>query len=75
MGDRKQLQSPVGRAKIGVAIWFDALPEGIRLDAEAALDRLCEVVEREVEQAYFDGNNHRRASVEVGSHRPVKKVD
>jgi len=59
MGDRKELQSPLRRAKIGVSNWLGALPEGAKLDAEIALDKLIEVAEREIEQAYFDGNNHR----------------
>lgn len=63
MGDRKDLHSPVRRARISVAVWIDVLPEDAQADAVMALDKLCDVAEREIEQAYFDGNNQHRDSV------------
>lgn len=63
MGDKNELHSALRRARIGVVSWFDALPEDARMDACSALDHLIRVAEREIEQAYFDGNNH-RADVE-----------
>jgi hypothetical protein len=61
MGDRKDLQSPLMRAKFGILPWLDALPKDARLDAEMALDNLVSVAFREIEQAYIDGVNNRSA--------------
>lgn len=63
MSDRNELQSALMRAKFGILPWLDALPKDARLDAEMALNRLIEVANREIEQAYMDGANNRSASV------------
>lgn len=60
MGDRKDLHSPLRRARLSVWTWIDLLPPDAQPDAHMALDKLCEVAEREIEQAYFDGHNQRR---------------
>lgn len=60
MGDRNQLHSPMRRAKLAVLTWLDLLPKEIRDDAIMALDKLCDVAEKDIEQAYFDGSNQRR---------------
>lgn len=70
MGDRKDLHSPVRRAKLGVMTWIDVLPKDAQTDAMMALDKLCEVAEREIEQAYFDGSNQRRDSAQA---RPFRE--
>lgn len=63
MGDRNDLNSPIKRARGSLIVWFDLLPEEARLDAVMALDSFCQTVEREVQQAYFDGHNQRSAAV------------
>ncbi|MGY3527299.1 hypothetical protein [Bradyrhizobium sp. USDA 4452] len=50
--------SPLRRARIGVEIWLDLLPEEARLDAKIALDKLCQIAEREIDSAYSDGSNN-----------------
>ena len=62
MGDRNNLQSPIKRARMAVDVWMELLPKEAKLDAEMALDKFCQVAEREIEQAYFDGHNQRHAS-------------
>lgn len=52
--------SPIRRARMGVEIWLDLLPESARLNAKLALENLCEAAEREVSQAYHDGDIHCR---------------
>lgn len=69
MGDRSDLHSPLRRAQIGVRSWLDLLPKEVQSSAEMALDRLREVAEKEIEQAYFDGNNHRRDAQEANELR------
>lgn len=65
MGDKSKLQSPIGRARLGVSQWLDGLPKEHKLDATMALDNLCQVAEQQIEQAYFDGYNLRGASERV----------
>lgn len=72
MGDRKDLHSPVRRAKLGVLTWIDTtMPVDAQMDAKMALDHLCEVAEREIEQAYFDGNKQHQGSVQARQFRPA----
>lgn len=68
MGDKNDLHSALMRAKFGVSPWFDVLPKDAKVEAEMALDRLIEVANREIEQAYFDGANNRSASVRAQKH-------
>jgi hypothetical protein len=59
----KELLSPLGRAKYGVLPWIDLLDKDARLEACMALDRLCQVAEREIDQAYRDGASNRSEAV------------
>ena len=59
----KELLSPLGRARLGVLPWIDLLDKDARLDACLTLDRLCQVAEREIEQAYLDGASNRSEAV------------
>jgi hypothetical protein len=59
----KDLLSPLGRAKFGVLPWIDLLDKDARVEACMALDRLCQVAEREIDQAYRDGASNRSESV------------
>jgi hypothetical protein len=65
MGDRSELHSPVRRAKMEVSLWLEMLPKDAKLEAEMALDKLCQVAGREIEQAYFDGHNQRSAAARL----------
>ncbi len=40
--------------------WLDLLPKDVQIDVDMALSKLWEVMNREIEQAYFDGHNHHR---------------
>lgn len=70
MGDPKDLQSPLRRAKFGVMTWIDLLPDDPKMEAMMALEKLCDVAERQIEQAYFDGNNNHQAVVRARPFRP-----
>lgn len=59
----KELLSPLGRAKFGVLPWLDLIDKEARVDACIALDRLCQVAEREIDQAYRDGASNRSEAV------------
>jgi hypothetical protein len=71
MGDRKDLQSPVRRAKLSVMTWLDLLPKDAQMDATMALDKLCDVAEAQIEQAYFDGSNNHMGAVQS---RPFRQA-
>lgn len=58
MSDRKDLHSPIMRARIAVFRWIDALPKEAQPDAVMAVDKLVDVAGREIEQAYSDGYNN-----------------
>jgi len=62
MGDRSELCSPLNRARLGVVQWLESLPGEYKIDAMMALDKLCQIAEQQIEQAYFDGYNHRTGS-------------
>lgn len=72
MGDRNQLHSPLQRARIGVAAWLDLLPEEAQSEAMMALDKFCQIAEAQMEQCYFDGNNHRRIAEVIAKLRPTE---
>lgn len=65
MGDRTKLLSPLKRARMGLEQWIDLLPEDAQPAAGMAIDRLCEMAEREIEQAYYDGHKQRRDSEQI----------
>ena len=69
MGDRKSIQSPLYRARMGLLTWLDLLPKDAQMSASMALDKFGEVAEREIEQPYFDGCNYYRAQKEAASVR------
>ncbi len=58
MGD--QVKSPLRRARLSVIIWLDILPKDAQADAKMALDRLVDLAEKEIEQAYFAGQDLNR---------------
>lgn len=60
--------SPIQRAKIGVEIWLDLLPKDAKLDARMALEKLCEAADREIRQAYTDGDRHSRDGRRAGEY-------
>jgi hypothetical protein len=62
--------SPLKRARIGVEIWLDLLPEDTKIDAKMALERLCEVAEKEIQQSYMDGDRHSRDGRRADEARP-----
>lgn len=69
----KELLSPLGRAKFGVLPWLEQLDKDTRTDACMALDRLCQVAEREIEQAYLDGASNRSEAVRAQRSKPDPK--
>lgn len=76
MGERAQLQTPIGRARLGVVQWLDGLPKEYKDEAVMALDKLCQVAEQQIEQAYFDGYNNRSGSERVrGLREAVRAAD
>jgi hypothetical protein len=64
MGDKNDLQSPLRRAKLGMYIWIELLPKEAQEIAVDALTALCTAAEREIEQAYFDGQKHRSSAID-----------
>lgn len=54
------VKSPLRRAKLSVSIWLDILPKDARLDAAVALDKFLDLAEREIEQAFFAGQDLNR---------------
>lgn len=54
----QNLTSPIQRARSVVEAWFELLPKDAKLDAQLALDKLCQTAEREVEIAYSDGMSY-----------------
>lgn len=69
MGD--QVKSPLRRAKLSVVIWLDILPKDAQLDAKMALDKLVDLAEREIEQAYFEGQDLNRNCRRAGEFASV----
>lgn len=69
----KELLSPLGRAKFGILPWLDLLDKDNRLEACMALDRLCQVAEREIDQAYRDGASNRSEAVRAQNRKPDPK--
>lgn len=55
--------SPLSRARFSVMVWIDSLPGDAKSEAAMAMDTLMQVAEREIENAYRDGMNHRSAAV------------
>lgn len=60
------VKSPLRRAKLSVSIWLDLLPKDARLDAKTALDKLIDLAEKEIEQAFFEGQDLNRACRSAG---------
>ncbi len=54
------LNSPLRRARLSVALWLDILPKDAQIDAQMALDRLVDLAEKEVEQAFHAGQDFNR---------------
>lgn len=61
-----EIKSPLRRAKLSVSIWLDILPKEAQLDAKMALDRLIDAAEREIEQAFFAGQDLNRDCRKAG---------
>lgn len=65
-----ELNSPLRRARLGLIPWLDLLDKDSKLDACMALDKLCQVAEREIEQAYIDGAANRSSSTRAQRQMP-----
>lgn len=63
-------KSPLRRAKLSVSIWLDVLPKDARLDAQMALDKLIDLAEKEIEQAFFAGQDLNRDCRRAGEFAP-----
>lgn len=63
MAAASDVTSPLSRARFSVMVWIDSLPDEAKSEAAMAMDTLMQVAEREIENAYRDGMNHRSAAV------------
>jgi hypothetical protein len=63
MAAASDITSPLSRARFAVMLWIDTLSKDAQCEAAIAMDSFMQLAEREIEQAYRDGMNHRSASV------------
>jgi hypothetical protein len=68
-----QTRTSLRRAHLGVTIWLDLLPKDAQLDAKMALDKLVVLAEREIEQAYHEGQDFDRSCRRVEEYRPAQR--
>jgi len=64
MADASDITSPLSRARFAVMVWIDTLSsKDAQMEASMAMDSFMQVAEREIQQAYRDGMNHRSSAV------------
>jgi hypothetical protein len=65
MAEKRDLASGIGRARHRLLTFAETMPEDVRLDATICINELCDVAEREIEQAYWDGYKQHRLQTQM----------
>lgn len=48
------------RAHLNAVIWIELLPKEAQIDAKMALEKLVDTAEREIDRAFFEGQDFNR---------------
>lgn len=65
MAEKRHLISELGRARMRLLSFTELLPDGLKLDATICANELCDVAEREIEKAYWDGYKQHRQQMDM----------
>lgn len=76
MAEKRELTSDLGRARQRLVSYAGLLPEDIRLDATICITELCDVAEREIEKAYWDGYKQYRLQAQIqAATKPIPSTE